>query len=146
MATKSRHYGSILRYSTNDSSYTDLTDVKSVSPPKNKRGDAEITVLDSTSFAREFMASWINGGEVTFMVYLHKTQIATLQTMFDAGTTYYWRCVLPLLSGESTSSYVKWQGYLNGLEVGEVSTEDQGIYMVTFSQKVTGVVSWTSGS
>jgi hypothetical protein len=118
----------------------------SVTPPNMSRGEAETTTLSSANMAREFIASWINAGEASFMVRMHKTQFATLFGFFTAGTILYWRWVLNTITGETTPSHVQWQGFVKSCAPPEQSTEDNNVVKANFSIKTTGLPTFSAGS
>lgn len=139
MADKTHGYGTKLQYDADGTPpFTDLTDLRGVTPPNPERGEAEITHLESAGMAREYMASWINTGEVPFTGYYTKAQFNTLLGFLAAGTTYYWRVLFPLIGAEATNGYVAFQGFVKKVGFDEITTEDDGTIKCPFTIKTTG--------
>lgn len=144
MAEKMHPYGTKLSYSVNDSAYTDLTDVVSITPPKTSVGESETTHLESASAAKEFVASWVEAGELSLTIRFHKTQFATLYGLLRA--TRYWKITFPLLSGEVTASSLKGQGFIKEIGVTEGSAESDDVYDCEITIRFTGALTFTAGS
>jgi len=121
-------------------------DLKAVKPPPKKKASAEITTLDSTGFFREFMSSWGDGGEPTFMAYYSTAQFATLDDMLDDGDNWYWRIVFPLITGQSTNARINFVGHLTESAVEEATTDDDGKFMVAFTIRTTGRPTFTAAT
>lgn len=146
MATKTHSYTSKISYSSTGSSYTDITDCRLITPPNMEVGDVDTTHLESASAAKEYIAGWLEGGEVPFEIHFHKTQFDTIRTIFTGRTTYYWKITLPLISGESTPSSFVIQGHVKSFGFSEISSDSDDTLRVPITVKVTGLPTFTAGS
>lgn len=150
-ATTSEHlssFGTKVEYSTNLTvpSYTELTDVKSVTPPGLEIGEPEDTHLQSTAATREFGAGgWVKVTDLTITLYAVATQDAALKALIR--TMVLWRITLPRLSSEASAgkTYVG-RGFIKSITptAQEVGSEERYTkdYVITMS----GVVTETAGS
>jgi hypothetical protein len=123
--------------------YTQLTGVESFDGPELTKSFEEQTDLDSTAGWEEFCANFKNGGELTANIFTTKTVEAALHTLFASDVAYYWRATAPLQTGEATPSKIEFQGFLS--RIGK-SVPGKGNTMTPITIKVTGAVTWTSGS
>lgn len=147
MATKSTSYNAVLAYSTDDLSYTTISDVRMARVANMSKGDVNSTVLDSADHTKDFLPGWRDGGEVNITVALHKTQYSTLLGFFNSEAIYYWRITFNLITGESTTgSRLKAQGYVKAMDLSEVKHSDDAIIEVPITIKATTKWTFTAGS
>lgn len=147
MATKTKNYGTKLSYSATGSVYTDLTDLISVTPPTMTRADVKVSHLESASQAHEYLAGWVEGGEVAFVAYFAKSQFNTLFTSLLASSdSYYWKVTFPLISGETSNSTLVIRGHLKEVAPAEANIDDDGKLTVAFKVKTSGLPTFTQGS
>lgn len=144
MADKMHPYGTALAYSSDDSSYTTMSDVVSLKPPDTAVGESETTVINSASAAKEFVPSWVESGELSLTIRFHKTQFAALYGLIRA--VRYWRITFPLIAGESTGSILKGQGFIKSIGITEGSAESDDVYDVEITIRYTGALTFTAGS
>ena len=153
MAQKTTNYTTILRYSTNDSSYTDLADLRKVKPGGMELGEVDLTALDSANGYKETMAGWGQGTPATFTVFMTKTQLAALMVIWNARSAatstqpyYYWRTVFPLIGAESTNSRHNFTGWLKSVDYDDLEAMKDEAIMVNFTIVKTGRDSFTAGT
>jgi len=141
--------GSSLGYSTTNSGYTLLTDLKKVHAPPLDRNDSKDTSLDSANMFEQSTPGWRKVGAATFEVYLTRAQFAALQTIYNLNSisaVYYWQLTVPKLSTESAASNLVWQGYVKTLALSEGSTDTDDKYAVTVTITGSYGYTWTQGS
>lgn len=130
--------GARLYYSTDDATYTELTDLKEIGSPGNPTIEQiESTPLNPTNRRREFLAGLIDGGRFTFMQMWNKSRYNTLKGFADAGTNLYWRIDLP----DSGTSTDKFRGALSQCTFGPIRTSE--IIMITCEVQVSGDETFT---
>lgn len=114
-------YGTQLHVSDNGSAYTQIFDVELVTPPDLSRDPAEVTVLDSPSFAKEHIAAWIDLGKMPFNALYASAgaNYTLLQGYFFDGITRWWKVKLPLLSGQITAAQFVVKGFLTKAKLSE---------------------------
>jgi hypothetical protein len=148
MATKTKSYGAKLSYVSSGTSYTDLTDIISITLPNLERADVDLTHLESGNNYREYGGGWIEPGTIEFEGYFTKTQFSTLKaTLLDGGSDgYSWKVTFPLISGESTASTLVATGYLKSIGSNAIDSSPDGRITCPFAVKVTGKPTFTAGS
>jgi hypothetical protein len=144
MATKTHTYGTILSYSSNGSTYTDLADMKDVDAGEAEASNVETTHLSSPNAVREFIAGLINSGELNANFYFTKAQWNSVNTIFVGRSTYYWRLKFPLISGETANSKWEFQGHIQ--KIGRGKADEDGTIMAALVVKITGPTTFTAGS
>lgn len=140
-------YGTTLWYSTDGVSYTEVDDLIDVDCPEPTFGKSDDTTLTSPDFLKVFSLGWLEGADADFTVYMHKTQLAALNTHFYAKTHLYWKVVAPLLSTESTGTTFTWRAYIMKLKPFdklEQGSEDK--YRTMLTMTATTKVTITPGS
>jgi predicted secreted protein len=145
MACKMTSKGTKLYYDADGvDPYTQLTGVESLDGPDVTKEMEEQTDLDSSGGWKEYCTNFKDGGELTANIFTTKTIEAILySTLFASDTAYYWKVTFPLQSGESTASTITFQGFLT--RIGK-SVPAKGNITTPITIKVTGAVTWTSGS
>lgn len=147
MATKTRSYNSKLSYSAAGSTYTDLTDMALFTPPSLEAADVKISHLESANHTHEYIAGWIEPGEITGEAYFTKAQWNTLLGLLGSTTdNYYWKFTFPLISGESTASTLICRGHLKKIAIGEINIDDDGKIMAPIAIKVTAKPTFSVGT
>ena len=87
-------FGSIIAYeSDTPGTYTDFAEITSITPPAIKGETADVTHMASPDGAREFIATLIDGGEVTFGLNYRGAQADTLLGFLRTKKNY--RITLP---------------------------------------------------
>ena len=116
--------------------YTDLAEVLSISPPSQAVDIIDVTHLKSTNRLREFIAGFIDPGDVSIEMNFIAGSAAdvAIRALEGLATTTNFRVTFP----DGTSGSVTWifAGFLSGYEP-TVSPDDKMTANVTF--KVTGV-------
>jgi predicted secreted protein len=129
-----------LEYSSNDSSYTDVGELASVSEPGQFTApDIDVTPVDTTGTVRTFLAGMKTGGTFTFSIYWAKANQTSLDTIVTASTNYYWKLTLP-----DTSTY-KFQGILKSAVLGGVSNPDD-ILTITGTVVVNSAITYAAAA
>ena len=149
MAVKRKKFGTVLAYSTNDSSYTDLTDLARVKWPKFESEDAEITHLSSPNQTKEYLADggWKDTDLLEVEAYFTETQFNTLLGKVNTQVEEYWRMTMPTISGQTTGPRVKLQGYVKSHEIPEISFDSSAPIMCAFTiKRSTALPTFTAGA
>ena len=129
-----------LEYSSNDSSYTDVGELSSVSEPGQFTSpDVDVTPVDTTGTVRTFLVGMQTGGTFTFSIYWAKASQTALNTIVTAGTNYYWKLTLP-----DTSTY-KFQGILKSAILGAVSNPDD-VMTITGTVTVNSAITYAAAA
>lgn len=86
--------GTRLYYSTDGSTYTELTDMDEIGSPGSPEVEqVEATPMNPTSRAREFLWGLVNYGTFSCKQFWNKTRYTTLKNRLYTAT--YWRFVFP---------------------------------------------------
>jgi hypothetical protein len=126
----SNGFGAVFAYlSTNPSTYTDLAEVLSVTPPSINVETVDVTHMGSDDGFREYIASLKDGGEVTVNLNYVEASATLLQTLVLAGVET-WKITLP---GSSTLIF---SGIPTAFAFDEVVIDDKITMSLTI--KVTG--------
>jgi hypothetical protein len=126
--------------------FTAVADVVGITPPKMTKGDSKVTLLNAAAKVHSYIAGWRESGEIEATLFFEKAGFNTLLGFYNSDTVYYWRILFPLISGESTNSHLAFQGYVKGIEPGEVNTDSDDPVEYKVVIKVTGAVTFTAGS
>jgi hypothetical protein len=135
-----------LYYSTDGNSYVLLDNLSSVEGPSQERGESEDTTLASPNKFLLATPGWIKGGNVPFVMYLHKTQFATLYGYFTAGTGLYWRALAALLAGETDGSKWEAQGWLAKCHQTKAEKASEEKIMAEFEIHLTALPTFGAGT
>lgn len=150
MASKRHTWGTNLGYGTNGTNYTDIADMKFIKPPDMSRGVVDVTPLDQADMAKEFLPGWIDAGKIAFEAWFDETVYGNLDTLLfqadPAGSLYFWRVNLPLLSTQLTRAKLTCRGILSVLQWSEGRQSEDDAYHAICEIKVSGVVTFTPGS
>jgi len=146
MADKTHPFGLTLEYDIDNAGddYVAVGDIIAVTPPSISFGSAETTVLDSANAFKEYIASWGDGGDISFTIRFAKAQLAALYAL--VRVTYYWKIKFPLVGSESTESEWLAQGFITAIDTSEGSAESDDVFDVDVTIKVTGKPTFTAGS
>lgn len=113
-------FGIVLAYSTNGGgAYTDLAELKMTKPPNRKRDFADVTVLDSPDFHKEYRGSWRDCDSLEAEIFYTAARRATLEGFYEDDDVQYWRLTFPLLDGETTPFKIIMQGQIEELGFSE---------------------------
>lgn len=147
MATHSHPAGSYISYDADGTPpYTDLAEIISIDAPEVAREPSVDTKLESTDKIKITTPGMKDPGESGFVVYMTKTQVATLIGFYNSGTTYYWKITFPLIDSESTASILVWQGWVMSYKAEQVEAESNDKWRVNFRIKNTTMPVFTAGS
>jgi len=152
MATKRHGYGTSILYDADGvAPFTAITDSTKIKIPKMSRAKSDSTHLESPNMAKEYLsganAGWIDTDDCVFEAYFTDTQFNTLLSFLVAGTEYFWRVNLPLISGQTNNPYVAMKGYVNSVEFIEIDKDSDDPIKVNFTvQRTTGLLTFTPGS
>ncbi len=133
--------GATLKYAetdvTNASSFTTsnstaISNIRSLTPPAAEVEDIDVTTLDSSGNAREFIPGLIDYGELSFVHEYDETERDTLQGFIR--TQKSWLLTLP---GDSTLYF---QGYIKRIGIPEITHD--GLVTDEFTIKIDGPVTF----
>lgn len=97
--------GTRVYYSTDGTTYTELTDIMEVEgAPDPEVETVESTPLNPTAYAREFLAGLVNWGKFNFKQYWNKTRFSLLRGR--VRTTTYFRFSYPDTSKDEFATIV----------------------------------------
>lgn len=101
--------GARLYYSTDGSSYTELSDLIGMGSPDDPTVEKiDATPLNPNSNAREYLYGLIDYGKFTFQQYWTKARLTTLRGRLRTST--YWRVVFPDHATPTSASKLEFQG------------------------------------
>lgn len=144
MATKTHPYNAKFAYSSDGNSYTNVADVMSITPPNITVGSGESTVLDSANAAKEFVPGWMDGGDASMSLRMGQ---AVLNTVYGfLRTTYYWKILFPLITGETNNSTWAFQGHITAFGNPQFGTDNDDPIGLDITIKVTGKPTFTASS
>ena len=112
----------------------------SISGPDQSRDSIDISTMDSTSKAREFIAGLWDAGEVSVELNYDGTNVATansLSTAFQLGTAETWTIVFPDTSTWAASGFITSLGHA-------IPHDDKVTQSLTI--KFTGVATFTDAA
>jgi hypothetical protein len=128
--------GASLYYSDDNVTYTELTDVRLVTPPNLTRGDVDVTVLASPNAIKEYIPGWRELGELPFELLFTDDIFTDILALYNDNDAYYWKIIFPLVGAEVTGAQIITVGYLKAVGISELNTEDNGV-MIPCSIKLT---------
>lgn len=149
MATKLQVAGTTLSIDTaGGTSYSTVSDVKSITVGDETMEAGDATVLASTSRVMEYIGfGFIDGGKITFELFFHKTQFATIRTAFLAGSAVTLKWSAPLLSGESIPTSIAGSAILTKCGIPQRGTGDsKNPYTYDVEAQWSGVKTTVTGS
>ena len=139
-------YGVKLYYSTDNVSFTVLSDMKQIGAAGSpERPDADVTPLDPSDLYREFKQGLATSGECECMQFYNKTRMTLLDGYFSANTILYWRIVLPDATLEANRSKVQFAARIKRLTTSTFDDPDKPV-TIDFNLKISGKPTFTAGS
>lgn len=150
-STPVAHYGVTLSYATSSGgSYTEITDIKMLTPPNIDRGEVDITNLASPDMVKEFFPGWINIGEIPFTAYFTDTRytlfLGTFMEAVPEDALYWWKIQLPAVGADTVGASIVAPGFLQSMNLSEITTQGDGVVELPCAIKVTGDIIFTEGS
>ena len=130
MSNATKAYGASLHYSTNGTTYTEIAQTVDLGGPEPEVGEIKITNNDSPDNTQEYIPGLIEPGDYEFQIVYAVNACATIYSLMDAQTVYYWRVTFP--------DGAKWEfrGFVKGF--GTEGQTDDGAIMTTMTIKLTG--------
>lgn len=125
--------------------FTDIATIESVGGVDMSVGSSMVTHLESVNAFAEKIPGWCDAGKVPVVIYATKAQLNTLRTTLWR-TTYYWRIVWPLLTGESTGSLWHFQGHITKLHETDKSAKSDDAIRIELEIDITGSPTFTQGA
>jgi hypothetical protein len=126
--------------------FVEIADVVAIKPPNKTRGTGETTVLKSTNSYREFLPGFKDGGELTIKLRFAKEAFEDLDDAFESDVISNWKITLTLLSGEATATNWIAKAIITDLSVPEASADNEDIWEVDVTLKITGKPAYTKGA
>ena len=109
-----------------------LAHLQSIGEQTTETEEIDVTTLDSPNGAKEFIQGNKDSGSVEVVANnVFDGQAATLQSIFNAGTTEEWVESYPEAAGTLT-----YNAYMSALTFGEATTD--GLATVSFTLRLTG--------
>lgn len=143
-ADASLAYGARLYYSTDGSTYTELTDIVEIgSPGEPEAPDVDVTPINPSTAYREFKSGLLNAGEFSFKQHWNKTRFTTLRGRLRTST--YWRLVFPDNATPANASKAEFVGPVKKCTTDPMNDADDEIHIMC-TVKVSGAITWTEGS
>jgi len=148
MAEHTLPKGTKISYSTNGgSSYTDIGELVSISPPPKMREESPDTNLEATDGVKVTTPGMKEPGETKFKCYFTKAQFATLNGFWDSGETYKYKITYPLITGESSPSiFGPWDAWVKEIAQDSIETESNDKIKAEFTLKNRSIPGFTAGS
>jgi hypothetical protein len=135
-----------LEYSTDGSTYTEITDLKSLKPPPWTRGKSKTTNLQSTGRTHTYEPGWTEPGEATCTFYFKKAQMAGLITLNSVKDPAHFRITFPLIGTEATNSKLEFDGYLAGIDWDQMTIDSEDKVSCPGRLQASGGPVFTSGA
>ena len=117
-------------------SFTAVSEIKSITVPSPEVTDVDVTNLESASYTKEFIAGLIDPGEVTMTLSYGKTQTAAIYARLRS--TKWWTITAP-----DASTWL-FEGYVKGF--GQEQIESESEITNTCTIKVTSKPVFTAGA
>jgi len=137
-------YGTRLYYSTDGSTYTELSDVLKIGSPGDPEApEVDVTPLTPTAAWREFRLGLNKAGEFSFDQHFNKTRYSLLDGRRRLST--YWRIIYPDNATPANASKVEFVGYIRKLTISELGNPDD-IVKIMCAVQLSGAVTFTQGS
>jgi hypothetical protein len=137
--------GSRLYYSTNGTTYTELTNlVEMGSPDSGSPEQIDETPLNPTNSRREYVPGLIDTTVFPFKQYWNKTRYALLLPYISNGITLYWRVTSPDNATPANASRWDFQGNLKKWMAPEFKVTTSLI--IDAEVQITGDITFTQGS
>ena len=152
MAAKRHGFNTQVSYSAAGSTFTLLTDVAKVKVPTVTREKTDIRHLESPDMMVEYLdgqyRGWGDTDDLLVTCYMTEAQYVAVKALETAGTAYFWRVSLPLLSGQSVRARGDLTaGVVNKCDIQEIDAKANEAIMVVFTiTRTTGTWTFTSGS
>lgn len=133
-------------YSSDGVTYTELADVEDIGPVGSpERPDVDFTPLNPSDSSRGFKPGLKVNGELSFKQFFTKARFTVLKTLFDNGTSTYWRVTYPDHATPASASRHIFQGYVSKLTDSAKSDPDDPL-MIEAVVKITTDISFTEAS
>lgn len=128
---KKRAYGSQLHYSTDGVTYTQITDLRLITPSPWAKGKSDITVLESPGEGDEFMPGMNKCGELKCAAAYNEARLATLVALqvtsmatYDTDNPLYFRLRAGLGYGQATRDTLVIRGFIMEVKEKEWKNDD----------------------
>lgn len=147
MAEKRAQFNWQIGYSTDDVTYTLLTDVIVTQIPEEMIERMDISHQESPNQKREYGASWGDTGILAGEIYFTESQYAALRTLMNNRTEVYWKIYPPLATGQTNRPSAKMRGFMT--KIGEIRADAKTTDAATFAfelSRSTGDITYTPGS
>lgn len=126
----------LLRWSGSD--WAEVAEVNSINGPTATRDTIETTHLRSAGNYRQFIASWKDGGEMTFQCNFTRDTYEELKADFESDNLNDWQLVI----SDAAATTFSFEALLTGLPI-DVPFDDKITVDVTL--KISGAVTIDSG-
>ena len=114
-----------------------LAHLQSIGEQTTEAEEIDVTTLDSPNGAKEFIQGAKDSGSVEVVANnVFDGQVATLQSIFNAGTVEEWTEGYPEAAGTLTYS-----AYMSAFTFGEATTD--GLATVSFTLRLTGAPTYS---
>jgi len=128
---KKRHYGSQLHYSTDNVTYTQVTDMRMITPPPFAKDVSDITVLESPGEGDEKMPGPNKTGEIKCAAAYNEARYATLIALqtttmasYDTDNPLYFRIRAGLGFGQATRDTLITRGFITEVKEKEYKNDN----------------------
>lgn len=136
-------HGSTVEWGTDGSTYTTITETKTLLIPTTEVEYLDATNLDSANGFREYIPGLKDAGEITVGCNYTPAIYALAQQYRSDGTLIYLRTTLPLFTGQTGGDVFTFRAYvtpaLEQTAVGE-------IIMLNLGFRISGAVTYTAGA
>jgi Lambda phage tail tube protein, TTP len=122
-------------------SWTDLSNVIDIKPPKITAADIDTTVMDTPDQFEDFIPGWANGGEMQATLQFNKTQQTSVYGMFRMPQSY--RIMFADGTTADSGSTLAWPGYIKEFSN---AIDRKGLITLDIACKVTGKPVFTAGT
>lgn len=123
-------------------SYTEAAYVKDIGGPESDRDAVDMTTRDSPSFAKEFIAGWIDGGEAKWDLALDPASASThqsLMTLHNNGDLTGFALNFTTLSAGAGGTAALFNGFVKSVSPAAPMEDHLACSITT---KVSGPVTW----
>lgn len=136
-------HGSTVEWGTDGSTYTTMTETKTLVVPTTEVEYVDVTNMDSPNGFREFLPGLKDAGEITVECNYTPEMYDLAQGYRTNGTVVHFRTTLTAFSGQTGGDVFKFTGYVTP-QVQQTPVE--GAIMLNISVRVTGAVEHEAGA
>lgn len=141
-STSTIGYGDTLEWSTDDTTWNEIAELKTADIPTNTVEKVERTHMNSPDRTKEYTPGLRDTNDVPFTFNFNSEDYEALYTLEANATVATWRHTLAPNDGEATGAVYEYDGFV---EIGGAPREVEGITEVSATIKRAGAFTFTPG-